>query len=344
MALLQRLRLSSKFSRTRGRADGKHHSTPSLWISNVSVGARLSSHSSKCVFSGRFRSTSTNPDFDSPTTAPSATPGPSLTNRPSSFPSLAGPSPAPSTTLPPTQPRERWGLATIPLQGQVGSAATIHRYFFAYQPQMGWQALICNASSFGSLWQETRRLRFVGTTRADSSGNHPVSGVLAIDDIYIASVCTNCQTGQYQNLLGRSECAPCTAGMYCESRGLENPTGDCLVGTYSEAGFTTCADCPPGTWEARTGQPNCTNCVGGKYSSESARLVPCVDLCSIGRYSPPGSPSCPQCLPGQYQPDSGSEACIACLAGQFSAVLGAATVCTACISGRYNDGKGAIVW
>ena len=189
----------------------------------------------------------------------------------------------------------------------------------------------------------SRRIRFLGTLQGHSAAN-PTLGALAIDDVFISSIPTNCSEGQYQDESGRPECKPCLAGSYCETRGLVAPTGQCAGGKYSDPGFVTCAVCPPGTWDARSGRANCTDCEAGKYSSEAFRQVECVDLCSIGRYSPGGLPSCPQCPEGQYQPNTGAGTCIACVAGQFSAVLGAATVCTACISGRYNNGTGSILW
>ena len=62
-----------------------------------------------------------------------------------------------------------------------------------------------------------------------------------------------CPSGTFLNTtLGKSsaDCMQCTAGSYCESRGLTKPTGYCKAGYYCPHGSSnkTAIECPIGTY------------------------------------------------------------------------------------------------
>ena len=53
---------------------------------------------------------------------------------------------------------------------------------------------------------------------------------------------TPCPAGTYgaaRGLRAESECAPCDAGMFCETAGLSEPTGLCEPGYYCEGGASS---------------------------------------------------------------------------------------------------------
>ncbi|EDV28435.1 uncharacterized protein TRIADDRAFT_51343 [Trichoplax adhaerens] len=147
----------------------------------------------------------------------------------------------------------------------------------------------------------------------------------------------------------------CTAGKYCNSQGIFEPTGNCTAGYYCPQGATsptqiqcpagyyclegsaTPNECPEGTYRnsARGVSINdCFPCTPGDYCNGTARTVT-AGKCDQGYYCPSGqsipNPSqyqCPEgyycsigtatpqnCPRGQYQPQKGQSACVTCPAG-----------------------------
>jgi len=72
-------------------------------------------------------------------------------------------------------------------------------------------------------------LKFVAFTPAGASQ----SCSMALDDVYVAKLCTLCPKGQYQDNIGATACLPCVNGSYCETEGLTAATGTCAAGKYS---------------------------------------------------------------------------------------------------------------
>lgn len=98
------------------------------------------------------------------------------------------------------------------------------------------------------------------------------------------SVPTSCVAGTYSamtKLVDDTYCKDCEPGSYCDSAGLDAPTGECDPGYYCEAGSTVsnqnectaknyCPQgsaneerCPIGFYNTATGQGYCTDCGSG---------------------------------------------------------------------------------
>jgi hypothetical protein len=148
--------------------------------------------------------------------------------------------------------------------------------------------------------------------------------------------CSLCAAGQYQNQAGRTSCKECTAGRFVETQG--------------STAAMNCIACPAGTYShltARTLSSDCIPCVGGKYVATTAsnEATDCID-CPSGRFVlAAGSDEladCSACTAGTYQPGTGHTTCIECDPGHQTEdstgafVDTAATLCTSCVSGRYN--------
>ena len=104
---------------------------------------------------------------------------------------------------------------------------------------------------------------------------------------------TPCPMGTFSNTTLRTsitDCNNCTAGYYCDTEGLTEPTGMCSAGFYCSSGATTAApvttdstggpcpigkycmigtgvaqDCPAGTYNNVEQQSSCTVCPAGFY-------------------------------------------------------------------------------
>ena len=134
----------------------------------------------------------------------------------------------------------------------------------------------------------------------------------------------------------------CTAGSYCETEGLDKPTGICDQGFYCPNGSLVSTEkiCPPGRYcpigsdtpelcpigkflpgTGAFSEQDCTNCTGGYYCN-STGLDLVSGACAQGYYCPPGQqtwkPSGYQCPKGHY-----------CLEGTL--------LPTRCENGTYQD-------
>ncbi|CDJ31447.1 uncharacterized protein EMH_0066870 [Eimeria mitis] len=131
-----------------------------------------------------------------------------------------------------------------------------------------------------------------------------------------------CPLGTYNKLggaKGASECLPCPVGKYCGSRGLEEPTGECLAGYY----------CKGGAWSPAP-HPDEKNPDGIPGSAGS--------LCPIGYYCQEGAESPEPCQEGTSSSVAGGKAqsdCLPCQPGQYcSSTMGTGL----CAEGYYCSG------
>jgi len=125
-----------------------------------------------------------------------------------------------------------------------------------------------------------------------------------------------CQAGFVSN---GTACLPCPAG----TRMLAGVCVNCTAGSFSAPPMTGCAVCPSGNY-SRSGAPACTPCPNaGPYTN------------FVGRAT---SPECPfACKPGSVM---ANRTCLPCLNGTFSGG-GGATVCSACIGGKWSGAAAA---
>ena len=170
-----------------------------------------------------------------------------------------------------------------------------------------------------------------------------------------------CQPGTYSNVEGLAyehECFPCPPGKYCETPGLEVPTGDChsgylCEGGASNAGLSRCppghfcengtvnaSQCPEGTIAPNPGlhaESECLPCPPGMYCSGRGQLN-ATGLCAGGYYCPDfaqvitDKPSDFLCPPGHYCPQ-GSAHPLGCEPGTYS--IGGRSECDDCLAGHY---------
>lgn len=97
-----------------------------------------------------------------------------------------------------------------------------------------------------------------------------------------------CEPGEFSDSFAnanKSNCLPCTAGMYCPYYGMDLPAGLCHVGWY----------CPEGMTLAQ----------------------PVGKQCLRGQACPEGSPSPTTCASGYYQPNVEQGDCLQCPAGMY---------------------------
>lgn len=166
--------------------------------------------------------------------------------------------------------------------------------------------------------------------------------------------CVSCEAGKYKDVEGDWSCTSCDPGTFSEqpARTETGPCEECVTGTYSKNGFSSCQnctaepgkycpighhdpegeDCPenhkcagghsasepcPGGAPAIQGQSACTDCVPGKFQSDNV-----CDLCPSGKtsfYRTQQQSECfkaeldtKTCPPGFYKASETSQECIPC--------------------------------
>lgn len=166
-----------------------------------------------------------------------------------------------------------------------------------------------------------------------------------------SSTASACPTGTFSSrttLNSVYECTPCTAGMYCDSTGLSEPTGLCDAGYFCTPGVERGAAvsnptsdpggiCPIG-YVCAEGTANPLPCPRGKYCSSTGLSEPdgdCVAgyLCVEGSTS--ATPTGSRCALGYYCP-AGTLQALPCPAGTYSSSVGLPSVsgCSVCPGGR----------
>ena len=190
-------------------------------------------------------------------------------------------------------------------------------------------------------------------------------------DLSGAGSCLDCIIGQSQVVKGQTSCQSCTPGHY---RGSSDSASkaclECVAGTYIDTvDAGSCLPCIPGRAQSAKAatecklcskhqytdiiqQTKCKFCIAGTYT-KSTESTSCTD-CGAGQFSvsnvcercPQGwkrgdqnknLTQCVQCKRGEMTMLSGSTACSKCDAGMYGS---SPSVCTTCVPGRFQDGKG----
>ncbi len=164
---------------------------------------------------------------------------------------------------------------------------------------------------------------------------------------------TACPFGTFAAATGGAsigDCTPCTAGNYCNQRGLSTPVGPCDAGFYCTSGSNTSRpiggaafggdQCPAGAYCLSGSAPLGTLCAPGRFNP-SIGMSAC-SLCSAGFYCPSVgniADSTLSCPIGYYCP-SGSALPTSCPAGSYGArtQLQNASDCSPCPIGSYCAG------
>ncbi|EDO40915.1 predicted protein, partial [Nematostella vectensis] len=173
-----------------------------------------------------------------------------------------------------------------------------------------------------------------------------------------------CPRGTFSNNTGLwsdSQCTICTAGSYCGSQGLTEPSGlcragfycpegsqdenavPCTIGLHCPTGYKTPIDCPEGTFTNTTTSPSCQDCPEGFYcvpeNVTSGDPTSGYHTCPRGYYCPAGTgrdwKSCPR---GTYSNTPGlsrSGQCKQCDPGKFCGELHATSYTGDCLPGYY---------
>ena len=131
------------------------------------------------------------------------------------------------------------------------------------------------------------------------------------------------------------DCVPCPSGSYCVSATVTPVT--CPAGYYCPLGTTSANQypCRPGTYSTSTGlvsQDGCTQCGLGNYCVGGTQAVV---ACAAGNYNnvTMEAPACYACPAGYYCQSTGVINPVACAKGYYSDV--GASTCTACEIGYY---------
>ena len=162
-----------------------------------------------------------------------------------------------------------------------------------------------------------------------------------------------CPIGTFNNVFRASsetDCLACTPGMYCEDRGLTEPTGLCSEGWYCSGGsFEAMPSMPHGgicnmSEYCPLGSSFPTPCTGGYACTSQGLSNPDVE-CEARYFCPEGS-STPQvvvCPPGYYCP-AGSVSPLPCPVGTYSDQIGIAnqSECIQCTPGYFCNSTSLI--
>eukprot|EP00048_Salpingoeca_helianthica_P024276 m.31007 g.31007 ORF g.31007 m.31007 type:complete len:942 (+) comp9282_c0_seq2:335-3160(+) len=154
---------------------------------------------------------------------------------------------------------------------------------------------------------------------------------------------TACPPGTYQDAMGQSDCRACGVGRYNNLSALislcplippgfysliANDTGvseifPCTQGSFCVDGITTL--CPVGTFQALSGQSNCTVCAANSYNPAPGRATPCLPV-PPGSFSIASRSAIRACDPGFFCQQGVSAACPPLT---FASTIGAAN-CSNC--------------
>ena len=173
-----------------------------------------------------------------------------------------------------------------------------------------------------------------------------------------------CDAGTFNPSTGsdeESDCIDCTAGSYCETEGLSEPTGlcnagfycpsgsisateiSCLEGFYCDEGSASPKGCNDGTYQPSEGQSTCISCPERFYcfkNDTSLAMEPIA--CPIGSYCPSGTAipiPCPSGYYGNSESLASADECTLCPSGKYCINGIIQADCSAgylCISGNYQ--------
>jgi hypothetical protein len=183
----------------------------------------------------------------------------------------------------------------------------------------------------------------------ESAGNSPL--------------CTPCETGEFQNWRGQSDCKTCN--FFCAkgsqhkgcSGSEQGQCVKCTAGHFKSAdGDAPCVKCLAGTAQSAPASTSCAVCVGQghlaadatnfKFQDESGKTT-CTDCdmhCPAGTFKTgchaksPGT--CSSCPAGKFKSAAGTGGCTECPKGTSQAAK-EQTSCPTCKVGEYSDALGA---
>lgn len=168
------------------------------------------------------------------------------------------------------------------------------------------------------------------------------------------TTCTCCNAGTFQPLYGAGSpdaCENCAAGKFDHDGSPLTACAGCEPGKYREDGDPQeCRVCTEGTYQPHynaTSEFNCISCPAGQYDHDGlelntweSTLTPCQD-CPAGMYQDqPGQLGCISCIHGKQQLETGASEermCEDCELGTADEDLAAATSCTECRPGYYQN-------
>eukprot|EP01135_Chromosphaera_perkinsii_P006890 Nk52_evm45s621 gene=Nk52_evmTU45s621 len=176
---------------------------------------------------------------------------------------------------------------------------------------------------------------------------------------------TPCAVGKFISSTGSiasNQCVDCTAGSYCSTQGLANPTGLCDAGYYCPkgqqlknpptslcpqghkcpVGSPAAVRCSAGTYQDESGQSSCKQCPEGFFCDPTKAPVVLFSgsSCPAGHYCPAGTKfnhefPCPIGTFSSSQNRVKSQDCISCSAGKFCSSPGQTAVSGPCDAGYY---------
>jgi hypothetical protein len=155
-----------------------------------------------------------------------------------------------------------------------------------------------------------------------------------------SALCNKCDIGSYTNQTGSATCTLCPEGKSISSVGA-TACEDCLPGTFAFVeGLQQCSPCNEGTFASTKGHIVCDNCPAGKYTNTKTQIE-CID-CDVGHYSVAGQTICSACSEGTADNRTGvGDTCSACVPGRYAEGRGQ-TSCDLCASGKYSGTAGAV--
>ena len=188
-----------------------------------------------------------------------------------------------------------------------------------------------------------------------------------------SAIPTPCDVGFYlpaEGAINASQCLDCPEGMFCNSSGLDQPTGVCDSGFYCPGGQVVpnpseyrcpsghfCVSgshepirCASGFYQPDSGQEGCELCSQSYYCDNSIIAVTSLTedlLCPVGYYCINGTQFATQypCPAGTYSNHTGlyaEEQCVECPAGYYCSHFGLSEPEGECYEGYYCPGGVAI--
>jgi len=134
--------------------------------------------------------------------------------------------------------------------------------------------------------------------------------------------------GRYKTETGfRSfqQTAACESGKYSTQGAATQPDVciPCVVGSSSTIASSTCTLCTAGKFSEITGQPGCTNCPAGTYSTNSGAVSKTTCMtCPAGKTSgtigATAATNCNACPPGSYNAKGRNKPCLPCMSHSTS--------------------------
>lgn len=143
-----------------------------------------------------------------------------------------------------------------------------------------------------------------------------------------------CPVGTFANatnLAAPQNCTACTAGKYCSTTGLTQPTGTCSAGYFCGGGASSATPYDSGAHSVTYVGETCASIINGTLN----------DICPPGHYCPIGSVAPIQCPPGTNSSSLGLQEisdCPLCTRGFYCPVNGTILATRKCLEGFFCPG------